>query len=223
MDINDSIETLTRLTTIQRAGLKKLRLETIRDLLYHLPTRYESSADMRSINAVSHNETATFYGKFSKLEMKKSWKTKVPMAEGSFSDGTGTLRVVWFHQPYLAKMVPQNEIVRLSGKVAEKNGKKSLINPVVEKSSGMPFMNSTQGMLPVYPETAGITSLWFFHAIKKVVEQGLLDSIEDPLPSNILKTYNLPTLKSALIWAHEPKRVSDADVARKRFAFEGRS
>lgn len=220
MDIHDPIETLTRLTAIQRSGLKRLRLETIRDLLYHLPTRYESSANMRSVDAVSHNETATFYGKFSKLEMKKSWKTKVPMAEGSFSDGTGTLRVVWFHQPYLAKMVPKDEMVRLSGKVTEKNGKKSLVNPTVEKSSGMPFMSDAQGMLPVYPETAGITSLWFFHAIKKVIEGGLLDSIEDPLPLTILKKYNLPSLKSALIWAHEPKRASDADVARKRFAFE---
>lgn len=247
MHANDEIATLTRLTTIQRAGLKRLRLSTIHDLLYHLPTRYESSADMRSVADAKADEEATLYGTFSKLEIKRSWKTKVPMAEGTFSDGTGTLRIVWFHQPYLAKMFPTNELVRIRGKVSEKNGKRSIVNPLVEKASGIPFMEesktslgffrsreagaadaesrSQEGweksrMVPVYPETAGITSLWIFHVIKKAIEAGVLDTIEDPIPEKLLKSYHLPALKSALIWAHEPKRSTDADVARKRFAFE---
>lgn len=220
MHANDEIATLTRLTTIQRAGLKRLRLTTIHDLLYHLPTRYESSADMRSVADAKADEEATLYGTFSKLEIKRSWKTKVPMAEGTFSDGTGTLRIVWFHQPYLAKMFPVNELVRIRGKISEKNGKRSIVNPLVERASGIPFMQSGAGMVPVYPETAGITSLWIFHVIKKAIEAGVLDTIEDPIPEKLLKSYHLPALKSALIWAHEPKRSTDADVARKRFAFE---
>ncbi len=220
MHSNDPVDSIARLTNIQRAGLKRLGIVSVRDLLYHFPNRYESAADMRTVSDSRADEVATFYGKFSKLDMKRSWKTKVPMAEGSFSDGTGSMRIVWFHQPYLAKMIPVEELVRIRGKVSEKDGKKSIINPVVERAAGVPFMETKGEMFPVYPETVGITSLWIFHAIKKVIEKGVLETLEDPLPSKLLKTYHLPALKSALIWIHEPKRASDADVARKRFAFE---
>jgi ATP-dependent DNA helicase RecG len=220
MDPDSPLEELTRLTEAQKAGLKKLRIRTIRDLLYHFPVRYESSADMRTVSEAGGDEEATLYGKFSKLEMKKSWKTKVPMAEGVFSDGTGTLRVVWFHQPYLAKMLPIGELVRLRGKISEKNGKKSIVNPLAERAAGIPFLDTKTGMFPVYPETAGITSLWIFHTVKRAIERGVLKDMKDPLPPRILKNYNLPPLRSALIWIHEPKRRSDAMVAQKRFAFE---
>ncbi|TSD05586.1 MAG: ATP-dependent DNA helicase RecG [Parcubacteria group bacterium Greene0714_7] len=220
MNASDPIDSLTRLTHIQRAGLKRLQIESIRDLLYHFPVRYESAADIRTVSNAGGDEVATLYGKFSKLEMKRSWKTKVPMAEGTFNDGTGSMRIVWFHQPYLAKMIPVEQLVRIRGKVSEKDGKKSIINPVVEQASGVPFMKTGGEMFPVYPETAGITSLWIFHVIKKAIEKGALDTLEDPLPPKLLKTYHLPALKSALIWIHEPKREDDAEVARKRFAFE---
>ena len=220
MNADDPIDSLTRLTHIQRAGLKRLQIESVRDLLYHFPVRYESAADIRTVSNAGGDEVATLYGKFSKLEMKRSWKTKVPMAEGTFSDGTGSMRIVWFHQPYLAKMIPVERLVRIRGKVSEKDGKKSIINPVVEQASGVPFMETGGEMFPVYPETAGITSLWIFHVIKKAIEKGALDTLEDPLPPKLLKTYHLPALKSALIWIHEPKREDDAEVARKRFAFE---
>jgi len=220
MNPNDPIDSLLRLTSVQRAGLKRLGLATVRDLLYHFPNRYESAADMRTVSDSQKDEVATLYGKFSKLEMKRSWKTKVPMAEGTFSDGTGSMRIVWFHQPYLAKIIPVESLVRVRGKISEKDGKKSIVNPLVERAAGIPFMKAGGEMFPVYPETAGITSLWIFHAVKRAIERGALEALEDPLPPKLLKTYHLPALKSALIWIHEPKRASDASVAEKRFAFE---
>ncbi|MDE2078844.1 MAG: ATP-dependent DNA helicase RecG [Patescibacteria group bacterium] len=224
MDADSPITELVRLTAPQKAALRKLGIGVVRDLLYHLPARYESPADVRTIAEVADGETAVFYGQFTKLETKKSWKTKVPMAEGSFSDDTGTLRVVWFHQPYLAKMIPLNAPVRLRGKISVRNGRKQVANPEVEKTAAVPYMElRPQGgsaPVPVYPESAGITSLWFHHAVKRAIEEGTLDHMEDPLPPELLKKYNLPSLKTALIYAHQPQRESDAEVARKRFAFE---
>lgn len=220
MDATSPVEELSRLNHAQRAALKKLGILTVRDLLYHFPSRYESAEDMRTIESARSGDTAIFYGQFTKLEMKKSWKTKVPMAEGSFSDDTGTLRVAWFHQPYLAKMIPLNELVRLRGKVSERNGRKYVANPVVEKAAGLPFMQTKKGYFPVYPESSGITSLWFYHAFRRAREQGIVDSIEDPLPEKIRSAYNLPKLSTALVWIHEPQNVKDAETARKRFAFE---
>ncbi|MES2006729.1 MAG: ATP-dependent DNA helicase RecG, partial [Patescibacteria group bacterium] len=71
-----------------------------------------------------------------------------------------------------------------------------------------------------YAESHGITSLWFRHAINKALAQNILEHVEDPIPPEILKRYNLPTLKSALVWIHAPQDLKDAEAARKRFAFE---
>ena len=84
---------------------------------------------------------------------------------------------------------------------------------------------------PVYRETRGITSKWFYHAIEKILsakggpasggkEIRLLDSIEDYIPEEILKKYSLPKLKTALFWIHKPRSPKNAETARKRFAFE---
>ena len=73
---------------------------------------------------------------------------------------------------------------------------------------------------PVYNETRGITSKWFYHAIEKILREKTLDNLEDYIPVDILKKYSLPTLKTALIWIHKPKNARDAESARKRFAFE---
>ncbi|MBI2004904.1 ATP-dependent DNA helicase RecG [Patescibacteria group bacterium] len=71
-----------------------------------------------------------------------------------------------------------------------------------------------------YQESRGVTSLWFRHAIEKVLTSGVLARVEDPLPQEILKRYNLPTLVTALVWVHAPRAALDAEAARKRFAFE---
>lgn len=220
MNTQDPISEHFRLTKTQKPALKKLGIETIGDVLHHLPSRYESAGDVKRIADVTHGETATFYGQFSKLDIKKSFRTKVPMAEGSFSDGSGTVRVAWFHQPYLAKMIPVEQLVRLSGKVTEKNGRKHIANPTVERAEGIPILENHSGLFPVYPESAGITSLWFYHAVQKILRSGILESIEDPIPEDITRKYNLPSLTSALIFAHEPQKETDAEAARKRFAFE---
>jgi ATP-dependent DNA helicase RecG len=73
---------------------------------------------------------------------------------------------------------------------------------------------------PVYRETKGITSKWFFHTVQKCFAAGVLDRLVDPIPEAILKRYNLPTLTTALQWIHTPKKQEHAESARKRFAFE---
>lgn len=209
-----------RIQKPQAAALKKLGISSLRDLLYHLPSRYESSEGVRTVKTARADETVAIYGRFTKLEIKKSFRTKVPMAEGVLDDGTGSLRVVWFHQPYLAKMIQPGELVRVRGKIAERNKRRYLANPVVEMAAGIPILEGHAGLFPVYPESAGVSSLWLYHAIQKVLRSGVLERLIDPIPEQVLDAYNLPALKTALIFAHEPKKERDAEAARKRFAFE---
>lgn len=221
------IENIFRLTPAQKRAVHKLRLKTVQDLLRHFPSRYTDAAQATTIENLKKGDEAAIFGKIHNLKTKKAWRKKISMAEGTISDATGNIKAVWFHQPYIAKMASEGGLVRVQGKVGERKGELFLSNPRIERIGEVPantgplFADGTNEMLyPVYPESRGITSNWLYHAIVKMEKSGVLDTVVDPIPHVILKKYNLPALKTALIWIHTPQKQSHADSARKRFAFE---
>ncbi len=244
MTLDSTLEKHFRLTPAQKSALKKIGLEKIEDLLYHFPTRYGDTAEIRSIASLAKGEEATLYGKISKLKTGKSFRTKIAMADGRLEDESGSIKLVWFNQPYIAKMIQDDSLVRVQGKVLERKAKPRsaselngsttggelyISNPKIEVVTKAPLGvgdslfgpgSESHTLYPIYPESRGITSNWIYHAVQKIFKTGILETVEDPLPSEILAKYNLPGLKTALIWIHAPLKESDALAARKRFAFE---
>ena len=231
MELSDKLEIKFRLDINQKKALHKLKLFSVADLLFHFPVRYSDISEVKQIAELVPGETATVYGKVSKLKTKKGFHSKIPMGEAEIEDLSGKIKIIWFHQAYLAKMIHEGENVKLTGKVAEGKQGIYLTNPEFEKTPDMPIdahntlfkkegLENTGFSYPIYHETRGVTSKWFYHAIEKILKEKTLDNLEDYLPADILKKYNLPSLKTALIWIHKPKNKNDAEAARKRFAFE---
>lgn len=224
----DSLENFFRLSPLQKAGLKKLGLKNLKDLLFYFPSRYQSSSEVYPISTLRKGDKAVVFGKIKNLETAKTFKSKIAMAKGIIEDTTGKIEVAWFHQPYIAKMLGVGALVKIEGIVGERKGKLYFSNPKTEKLDAMPetfgsslFGDSDQsGLYPVYSETKGISSLWLFHSIQKLIKNGMNEKIEDPIPENIASMYHLPSRKTALIWIHTPKNENDKEAARKRFAFE---
>jgi len=232
MELSNSIETIfTRLKPEQKRALKKIGIRTIGDLLYHFPARYESAGQTGTIAGVSAGAEVTLYGTVRKPDIRRTWKSRRPIAEAWLEDASGKIKMMWFSQPYIAKTLHDGMVVKVSGKVAGAGSKVYLANPAIDKSPITPedihnslFSKSTetteQEFFPVYPESQGISSLWFLHAVRKVFESGAHENLDDPIPTDILEKYNLPSLSSALVFMHAPKKLSDATAAKKRFAFE---
>ncbi|MFA7192039.1 MAG: ATP-dependent DNA helicase RecG [Candidatus Paceibacterota bacterium] len=231
MNLIDTIDKNFRIDTNQKSALNRLEIKTIRDLLYYFPTRYTDISEVKHINNISDGENVTLLGTISKLETKKGFKSKIPMGHAELTDLTGKIKIVWFHQPYLAKMLREGAVVRVTGKVSNSpTYGMTLTNPEITKEDILPIdthdslFSSGETVAsfgyPVYPETKGITSKWMYHAIQKIIKSGALENIKEYIPEEIIKKYNLPNLKTALIWIHAPQKKNDADAARKRFAFE---
>lgn len=223
--------TYSRVNPLQKAGLHKLGIETTHDLLYHFPVRYGNTSETRNISSLEKGEDAVIFGKISGLKTSKGFRTKIPMADGYVEDESGKIHCVWFNQPYLAKMISEGAMVRIEGKISERknNGELYFSNPKIEAIAKLPmgvgdslFGDGSEAhtLYPVYPESRGITSNWMYHKISEIFKSGMLDSLVDPIPDEILNKYNLPGLKTALIWIHTPLKNEDALSARKRFAFE---
>jgi len=233
VNATDTIEQhFTRLKPEQKRALHKLGIRTIRDLLYHFPSRYESSGQVGTIAGILAGADVTLYGTIRKPDVRKTWKSRRPVAEAWLEDATGKMKMMWFSQPYIAKSLHDGMVVKVSGRVSGQGSKAYLANPEIDRSPVVPDAHDTlfspegrtadvlASLYPIYPESQGISSLWFTHNIRKVVETGAHEKLVDPVPKEILQKFNLPSLSSAIVFAHMPRSREDATAARKRFAFE---
>ena len=226
MNLNSKIEEIfPRLPDSRKKALKKIGLKTVEDLLYYFPARYGDTEETKNTKNVKKGDKIIIYAKVKKIKPTKAYYKKITMTEAVLEDNEGTIQAVWFRQPYIAKMLPEGTYAKFSGTISERKGKPYLANPEYEIVEGLETglfekENGSHFFIPIYPESKGVSSSWIYHSVQKVFSSGLLDAIEDPIPEEILKKYNLPKLKTALIWIHSPKKQSDALSARKRFSFE---
>ena len=211
---------LFRILPMQEKALKRLKIETVEDLLYHFPSYYGDTAEVTSVANLEVGKPAVIFGKISGLKTKKAFRRKIPMAEAVVEDESGRIKIVWFHQAYLAKMIGEGSHVRVEGKISDRKGELYFSNPKIESTPTLFTKGDKHSLYPVYPETRGLTSNWVYHKIQNIFASNVLKELEDPIPAEILKKYCLPTLRSALVYIHTPKKIADAEVARKRFAFE---
>src|SRR3989344_7184974 len=126
METKNTLETkldaLFRLTDTQKYALKKLGLETAGDLLRYLPARYINASTIKAISELRAGDMAAVEGKVTKLEAKKTWQKRLNITEAHIADASGTIAAVWFHQPYVSKLIAEGDLVRLEGKVTERKG-----------------------------------------------------------------------------------------------------
>ena len=222
------IASINRITPDHEEGLKRLNLKTIRDLLYHFPTRYADINEEAHVTHIVKDAQVTIYGVMEKVSVKRSFRGHMPMTEARVADDTGAIRCIWFNQAYIGKMYPDGTKVKVAGKAGEDSRGIFLSNPSIERLVELPehgdslFASSVKPefLTPVYRETKGVSSLYIYTLIKKAVAGGVLDDVSDPIPPHITKKLHLPELKDALLYIHFPKNEDLTIAARKRFAFE---
>ena len=138
MAVNIPLKNIVQIRPTHEKALKKLGIETARGLLYYFPSRYETPSEAKTISGLATGATATAYGRISGLKTLKAFHKRIPMAEAMLTDDTGSIKVVWFHQPYLAKMLGEGSLVRLEGKIAIRKGIPYFSNPKAERVENIP-------------------------------------------------------------------------------------
>ena len=198
------------------ARLVHLGLETVGDLLRHFPTRYEDYSQIKPLAEATPGERASFQGTITEIEQSRSFKKKLHLTTATIEDESGTLRIVWFNQKFLDQTLRQGTTIRLSGKVTTDRQGLLLQSPEWEIASR--GHTHTARLIPVYPETAGVTSKFFRWQIESLFKREL--DITDPMPEDILERLHLPDLARAYRMIHYPRTADEYEVARKRFAWD---
>jgi ATP-dependent DNA helicase RecG len=135
MQPSDPIEKhFTRLKPDQKRALTRLGIRTIEDLLYHIPARYEAAGPTGTIAGASPGAEVTLYGTVRKPDVRKTWKSRRPIAEAWLEDASGRIKMMWFSQPYIAKSLADGMVVKATGRVGGTGTKIYLANPAIDRT-----------------------------------------------------------------------------------------
>src|SRR5581483_10815244 len=197
--------------------LEKLNIRTFGDFLYHVPNRYDDFSKISKTRFAQVGDTVTIQGKVLEIknEFTKSYKR---IQTAIVEDDTGTIEVVWFNQPYLIQVIHQGDQISLSGKIGWFLRKKVMESPEYEILEGEEPIHTAR-LIPIYPQTYGISSKWLRKQIHKLLQEDK-ENIEEFLPQEILNRYHFLNLYDSLLSIHFPKFIDDVDLAKKRLAFD---
>lgn len=197
--------------------MSALGLNTLGDLLYYFPRRYDDYSQLKPINHLFYGEEVTVIASVQSIDVRSARSGSVQLTEAIISDGTGALRVTWFNQPWLVtKLRPGTQIV-LSGRIEQYLGRLVMNNPEWESLEREQL--NTNRIVPVYPLTARVTQNW----LRRLMHQTVLHyapRVADYMPLSILESAQLIDLPVALQQIHFPDSADMLRQARHRLSFD---
>ena len=204
MNLSDSIQTISGIGPMVSKKLEKLEIRTVFDLVHHLPFRYEDRRIITPIKQIASGNTITVVGVVSEITNEYTKSGKV-IQKGELVDESGKIPVIWFNQRYLPRTIVAGSKISLYGKADWFGRIKAIISPEIGDIE-------TAGIIvPIYPETAGLTSKWIRKKIKEVLENNTFENIDYS---------DLPEFNLSLKKVHFPDELFEVEKYRKRLAFD---
>jgi ATP-dependent DNA helicase RecG len=215
------IEQLAKRAKVSPSALTRLSITTVRDLIFHFPFRYEDVSSIQTIADLKINEAATIRGRIELINTKRTPRRKMYITEALVSDGTGTVKCVWFNQKFIGKTLKIGDIVYLSGNIAEDYVGVQMTSPTYEKETRNKKDGNTLHtgrIVPMYPTTAGVTP----RQLRSMMEKALtaVGELSDWLTDDMRRTYNLMEYTEALRQIHFPETAEARDQAMRRLQFD---
>ena len=198
--------------------LKRLGMVTVRDLLFHFPFRYEDFSQIVPINQLQAGQECTVQGTIELIASRRSPRKRTLLTEAIVNDGTEQLRVIWFGQAYITKVLKTGDTVSLSGKIKDDGFGVQMTSPTYEKVSDESTQTHTARIVPMYPLTQGITQKQMRFLMSQVI--GVAESIRDWLPEDIRDRADVMPLAEAIHKIHFPESNDEQIHAARRLKFD---
>lgn len=183
--------------------LAKLGIHHIQDLLFHLPLRYQDRTRVTPIGALRPNLDAVVEGEIKNADVIFGKRRSLAVR---IHDGTGTLTLRFYHFSAAQKNNLKNgERIRCYGEVRRGKAGLELYHPEYQFLHELESLPTEKNLTPIYPTTEGLSQTKWRQLMLQVVamlEKGT--AIDDLMPAALLKPFNLPDLKSALLYLHQP-------------------
>ncbi len=222
LQIDDDVSKVRGVTTWNRPKLRRLGLETVRDLLSHFRIRYEDLSDIRQIEDLEIGKEQTVLGTVSQIS-ERAFGSKNSSAHAVLSDSTGRVWVTWINQGYLANRFRPGTKLSVGGKVTEfSSNLLQFENPAYDEYEtlrGQGDLVHTGRLVPVYPLVEGLYQRTMQSIVKRAIDD-CKSQIEEYLPEDVLHRNGLLGIESAFSQIHYPDSFAAAEAARQRLAFD---
>ena len=209
MLLTDSVESLKGIGPKTAEVLKKAGIKTVRDFFYNLPRDYENFAAPTSISAMRPGKVV-IRGKIDSLSNRPSRRRHLSITEGVVSDGSGSVRVVWFNQSYRMRQFDPEKEYYFSGVYELRNNRYQITSPSAILVSDV---DVGSGLAPIYVAHGSVKSNDFKRLMNNSRER--FSEIPDLLPTVVAGTR-----KEALYKVHFPESVAEATSGRNYLAYE---
>lgn len=211
------MESLTDIKGVGESLAKKLasvRIKSTSDLIDYYPRRYEDYSDIKPISSISPG-IVTIKAKIIQANGRYV-RRGMHLTEAIASDSSGSVRLIWFNQPYRAKSLSIGGEYYISGNYELSRSRYSIMNPSAELVKNFPV--NTARIIPIYPENRNIKST----QIRKIIASIKDDILATPesLPQDVIEENNLMSKNQALLQIHFPNTIKELERARHRIAFE---
>ncbi len=201
--------------------LARLDVRTARDLLFHVPRRYEDASTVTRIGKVEIGQDATVIGEVVTKGVLPT-RSGLRIFQAVLRDGSGQIEASWPGQPFLDRTIHKGDLLLVTGPVRFFHGRQ--ISPreyVVLGSVDDEDGNAAGKVLPIYATTEGLSQ----KVLRAVLDQNLdrllpLLQPEDPLPAALAQRHGLPSLMQAVQQLHRPASLREAEQGRRRLAYE---
>ncbi|HSU16603.1 ATP-dependent DNA helicase RecG [Longimicrobium sp.] len=201
--------------------LAKLGLLTARDVLFHVPHRYEDASTVTRIKALEPGMEATIVGRVVSKGVLPT-RRGLRIFQAVVRDSTGLIECSWPGQPFLDRTITRGDLLLLRGTVRFYHGRQFQPKEyTVLAREGEDATEESGTIFPVYPATEGLTH----RQVRTLIAENLDDLLrqardEDPLPPELRERVGVAGMAQALEWMHRPASLLDAEAGRRRLAFE---
>jgi ATP-dependent DNA helicase RecG len=217
MDLIKTVSSLNRVGAVVAKKLNKIGIHTIGDLIYYFPFRYDDYQGVLTTKELKEGMMVSVRAKVELIANRRSFKTRKIMTEALISDDAGSLRIIWFNQPYVIKNIKPGDTFLFTGVVKTDMLGPQLIAPSYERVVGAENVLSAK-LVPIYYLTAGLSQKY----LRFIIKQALADikNLSDYLPTEILEEYDLLPLDLAIKGIHLPDSQNDLVNSQRRLKFD---
>jgi ATP-dependent DNA helicase RecG len=201
--------------------LAKLGLLTARDVLFHVPHRYEDGSTVTRIKNLEPGMEATIVGRVVSKGVLPT-RRGLRIFQAVVRDSTGLIECSWPGQPFLDRTLQRGDLLILRGSVRFYHGRQFQPKEyTVLAREGEDATEESGTIFPVYPATEGLTH----RQVRTLIAENLDDLLrqardEDLLPPELRERAGVAGMAQALEWMHRPASLMDAEAGRRRLAFE---
>ncbi len=198
-------------------SLRRLGIVTARDLLLHIPHRYEDASTITPIASLETGMDGTIIGKVISKGIIPTRKG-LRIFQAVLKDDTGMIEASWPGQPFLDRTIEKGDIMLLTGPVRFFHGRQLQPREYIQLGKDDDGIKGGR-VLAVYPATEGLS----FKIIRGIIDahlDALLPLVKEYLPEDLLSMAGVPALRDAIEMVHRPRTISEGVQGRARLAFE---